>query len=565
MMTGESGVRWLDTVLPSRFQQQGCVEPRGSQFNRWLWFGGLVVLLLTFAAHVRGLQGQFLEWDDYAHITQNPAIRSLAPANLWAMFTQPAAKLYCPMTWLSFAVDYQIWGRNPFGYHLTNLLLHVANAVLVMVLVYCVVAAKFTPNLSGRVRGSSPADREKVSRLQNASRVQIAILTAAIFGVHPLRVESVAWATERKDVLFAFFYLLALLAYLRWVVGARRTAYWTCLLLFICSALSKSAAVTFPLVLVLLDIFWKRRVAIWEKVPFVAVCVIIGAATFVAQASGTGETVWGTEAIPLWARAGLVGYCAFFYVGRFFWPIHLSPVYPAFEDFAWTPAIAAGWAAAFCAALVAAFALRKRAPIVWPSWLFYLATLSPTIGLIPVGAHVVADRYAYMAVLGLALPTSVGLVVLADRARGFRMAVGTATVVLLVVLTALSVRQSAVWSNTETLFRKALAEDPRCYTALVNLTIYYTSANRLDDAIACGNRAVDLAPNGLIGRKNLAVALVHANRYREAIQTLRPAVGHGIDDPAVWRLLAESFTALGEETNAKAAEAHLRGSPRGKP
>ena len=114
-----------------------------------------------------------------------------------------------------------------------------------------------------------------------------------------------------------------------------------------------------------------------------------------------------------------------------------------------------------------------------------------------------------------------------------------------------------VWRNTETLFQNALAEDPRCYAALVNLTLYYTGANGLDDAIAYGTRAVALAPNGLIGRKNLALALLHAKRYREAIQALRPAVDHGIDDPAVWRVLQECFTALGDEKNAKTAEVRL--------
>jgi hypothetical protein len=513
----------------------------GTRTDRWLWFGGLFVVLLTLAAHARGLRGQFVEWDDYAHIIQNPAIRSLAPANLWQMFTQPAAKLYCPLTWLSFAIDYQIWGHDPYGYHFTNLVLQVANTLLVLVLVFQILR-----------------DRSTYAR-------PVAVLTAAIFGVHPLRVESVAWATERKDVLFGFFYLLALLAYLRWAVGGRRTAYWTCLLLFIASALSKSAAITLPFVLVILDLFWKRRVAVWEKIPFLAVSIIVGAATFVAQASGAGETVLGTESIPLWARIGLIGYCTLFYVEKFFWPVHLSAVYPSFEDFGWTVAVAAGWAAAFCAVLAMAFVLRKRAPIIWPSWLFYLATLSPTIGLIPVGAHVVADRYAYMAVLGLALPTSAGLMFLANRWRGLRLFVGAVIVALLGILAALSAKQSAVWTNTETLFEHALVEDPRSYTALVNLTVYYTDANRLDDAIASGNRAVELAPNGLIGRKNLAFAFIHAKRYREAIQTLRPAIDHGIDDPAVWRALKESFTGLGDENNAKAAEARLLRSTHNQP
>ena len=262
--------------------------------DRWLWIGGFLVVLLTVAGHFRGLWGQFLEWDDYAHVTQNPAIRSLSFTNLWRMFTEPAAKLYCPFTWLSFALDYQIWGRDPFGYHLTNLVLHAANTVLVLALVF------------------------RLLRDRSTHARPVALLTAAIFGVHPLRVESVAWVTERKDVLFCFFYLAALLVYVRWVVHGKRSAYWACLLLFIGSALAKSTAITFPLALILIDTFWKRRFALWEKVPFFAVSLIIGAATFVAQASGTGETVLDVAAIPLWARLGLVGYCTVFYVSEVF-------------------------------------------------------------------------------------------------------------------------------------------------------------------------------------------------------------------------------------------------------
>ena len=509
--------------------------------DRWLWIGGTFVVLLTLAGHIRGLWGQFLEWDDYAHITQNAAIRSLSFADLWKMFTEPAAKLYIPLTSLSFAVDYQIWGNDPFGYHFSNLLLHIANTVLVLVLIF------------------------QLLRDRLAHPRSVALLSAAIFGVHPLRVESVAWATERKDVLFAFFYLLALLAYLRWLGHGKRSAYWSCLSLFIAAALSKSTAVTFPFVLMILDWFWKRRVALWEKVPFFAVSLIVGAATIVAQASGTGETVLGVTAIPFWARLGLVGYCTVFYLKKFFWPFHLSAVYPTFEDFGWTPLVAVGYAAVFCALLGAAIALRRRAPIALPSWLFYLVSLSPTIGLIPVGAHVVADRYAYMALLGLALPTSVGLVALANKSRQLRIVVSVAIVALLAALTTLSAKRSEVWTNTETLFQNALAEDPTCYTALVNLTVYYTSANRLDSAIDCGQRAVQLAPNGLIGRKNLAIALIHAKRYREAIQILRPAIEHGIDDPVVWRALKESFDAVGDKENAKAAEARMLRSTQNKP
>ena len=504
--------------------------------NKSLWLGAILVLALTFAAHFRALRGQFVEWDDYAHITQNAAIRSLSPANLWTMFTTPAAKLYVPLTWVSLAIDYQVWGRDPFGYHLTNLLLHLANTVLVLLLVFRLLQDRFP-------------------RAQWA-----ALLTAAIFGLHPLRVESVAWVTERKDLLFAFFYLLSLLMYLRWISKGDRRAYWGCWLLFVASILSKSTAVTLPLVLFLADIFWKRRFAIAEKIPFFIVALIIAAATFVAQASGPGHTVLGTEVIPFWARMGLIGYCTLFYLGKFFWPVHLSAVYPTFEDFGWTPLHAIGYLVAFVALLVAAFAFRKRAPIVLPSWLFYLVTLSPTIGLIPVGVHVVADRFAYIPLIGLALPLSVGVVALANASSRARPIIVTVIASLLCALAILSAKRAAVWTNTETLFQNALAEDPNCYPALVNLTTYYIDSKQFDKAIAYGTRSIAVAPNGLVGRKALADALVRTGRYREAIDTLRPAVDHGIDEHAVWQTLKECFTALGDEKNAKLAEARMQRS-----
>lgn len=498
--------------------------------DRWIWFGGAAIVLLTLAAHAPGLSGQFLEWDDTTHVTQYPAIRALTLDNLRIMFTGYTAKLYLPLTWLSFAVDYQIWGREPFGYHFTNLLLHLANTVLVLTLVVRLL-------------------RDRVDHAQ-----LIALITAAIFGLHPLRVESVAWVTERKDVLFAFFFLAALHAYLTWVVAGRRIAYWGCFVLFVAAVLSKSTAVTFPLVALLLDYFWKRRVAWPEKIPFFAVSAIIAGATVVAQASGSGETVASPEVIPLWARPGLVGFCSVFYVGKFFWPFHLSALYPTFEEMEWRPIHSAMFILMFVGILVAVFVLRRRAPLLLPAWLFYLVTLSPTIGIVPVGAHVVADRFSYLPLIGLALPLSVGIVAFAGKGRAVAVAVVIAVLIGLGVLTA---QRAAVWSDTEKLFTNALEENPQCYPALVNLTVYCTGNKRFDEAITYGKRAVAVAPNGLVGRKNLAWAYIDSGRYREAVAALRPAVDHGIDDPSVWRALNKCFTELGDTNNAAATRKKL--------
>jgi hypothetical protein len=506
-----------------------------SKSDKWLWTGGFLVILLTVAAHVHGLQGQFVEWDDTNHITQNVAIRGLRPENLRAMFTEYIAKLYVPLTWLSFAIDYQIWGRDPFGYHFTNLLLHLANTALVLMLV----------------------SRLLRDRYEHASVV--ALLTAAFFGVHPLRVESVAWATERKDVLFVFFFLLGLPAYLRWTTEGKRSAYWACFGCFVASALAKPAAVTFPVVLLLLDSFRARRFALKEKIPFFIVTVIIGAVNFVAQASGKGETVAGAEVIPLWARPGLIGYCSLFYVKKFFWPLHLSAIYPTFDEMGWTPWTALGYLLGFALITAAIVGLRRRLPALLPSWVFYLITLSPTIGLLPVGIHVVADRFSYLPLLGLALSISLGIVCVSLKAPPLvRLAAGVCVAVVLVVLTLLSAQRTADWANTETLFQSALRENPRCLPAHVNLTVWYTSHKQFDKAIAHGRAALAIAPNGLPGRKNLAYALINAGRQREAIDVLRVLAEHNVDDPDVWRALAECFEAVGDQPNANAAKEHLR-------
>ncbi len=496
-----------------------------------IWLDVLIVVILTVAAHVYGLRGQFVEWDDTNHITTNLAIRSLSANNLRMMFTQPTAKLYCPLTWLSFAIDYQIWGHDPFGYHLTNLLLHVANTLLVLILV------------------------REVLRGRSAYALTTALLTAVMFGVHPLHVESVAWATERKDVLFVFFYLLGLISYFRWVESHKRVYYGICFGLFVASTLSKSTAVTFPAVLLLIDYFLAKRKAWGEKIPFFAVSLIIAGVTFACQAGGIGETVAAPETIPLWARAGLVGYCSLFYVRKFLWPTHLSAVYPVFDDMHWSVLSSLEYLAAFVLVTALVFAARRRWPVLWPSWLFYIITLSPTIGLMPVGIHVVADRYAHLALLGLMLPVSAAIAQAAGSARGVgaRIVLGGAIAAVFAALTVLAARRTEVWFNSETLFLNALQEDPDCLPAHINLTVWYTRLKEFDRAIQHGQRAVELAPDGIPGRKNLAYAYINQGNRREAIRVLRPLAQHSVEDPDVWRALADCFEALGDTNNAELA------------
>jgi len=264
--------------------------------------------------------------------------------------------------------------------------------------------------------------------------------------------------------------------------------------------------------------------------------------------------------IPLWARPGLVGYCSLFYVKKFFWPFHLSAVYPSFDEMGWNPYTSFGYLVALAAASALVIIARRRWPALLPAWLFYLITLSPTIGLVPVGIHIVADRFSYLPLIGLALPLSMAVVwaifLLPNTAS--RIAGSLAVTIVLVALAFLTDQRGTVWSDTGTLFHNALHENPNCLPAHINLTVWYTTRKEFDEAIDQGRLAVELAPDGIPGRKDLAYALINKGDRRAAINVLRPLAQHDVQDPDVWRALAECFEALGDTNNAKLARESQR-------
>ncbi len=449
------------------------------------------------------------------------------------MFTQPVAKLYCPLTWLSFAIDYRVWGRDPFGYHLTNLVLHAANVWLLIVLLWKLPVLKQFP--------------ERV-------RLWAAVLAGALYGVHPLRVESVAWVTERKDVLFAFFYLLGLLAYLRWMRLGRRRALAVSFVCATASALSKSAGVTFPVVVLLLDWMHGRRFQWLNKIPFVLVSVAVGVATILSQTSGDVETLSSLEIIPVWGRMGLVGYCSLFYVVKTIWPFQLNAIYPVYEELGWTWPVALAHFVALVVVTGICVAARKRAPLILPAWLLYLVTLSPTIGIAPVGIHIVADRYAYLPSMILSAILALPLISITYRG-GWKTAVPVALVSAAILwgLSVLTIERTKVWQNSGALFQSVLLTNPDNLPAHANLTLWHMNNGELDKAIEHGEHAVRVAPKSGYALKNLAFAYIKAGRHRDAIRILREPAEKQINDPKLWRALAESFEAIGETNNAAAA------------
>lgn len=485
--------------------------------SAWPW--PLLAFVLTALVFMPALAGGFIDWDDGSLLLRNPWYRGLAPVNLAWMFTTARMGHWMPVNWMSFGLDYVLWGMRPLGYHLTNVLLHAAAASLL----YLVAERLLHAALPGRA-SSDPWLRAG------------ALVAALAFGLHPLRVESVAWITERRDVLSGLFYLLTVWSYLRYVTRRSARAYWAATGCFALALMSKSITASLPAILILLDIYPLRRLGgtagwlggaargVWlEKLPFVVLAGAAGVVAFWAISRGGGLTPLGALGLP--ARAALSIYALGFYLWKSFWPAHLSPLYelalpvqPLEARFVWG---ALGVAVVTGAALF----VRRRAPALLAAWAVFALTLVPVLGVAHNGYQVAADRYTYIAALPLAVLA--GGAVARWRRRAFWPAV-----IGLAALAALTWMQIPVWRSDESVWRHAVALDPASGVARSNLGAALTGQRRYEEATRELERAVALRPRYAEAWNNLGLALAPqpgrlpeaAERFRRAL-AVRPRFG----------------------------------------
>jgi tetratricopeptide (TPR) repeat protein len=505
----------------------------------------VAVALLTFLAFLPSLRGQFLGWDDDVNFVGNPHYRGLGWSELRWMFTTGHMGHYIPVTWVTLGLDYLVWGMDPTGYHLTNLLLHAANAVLAYAIALYL------------LRHAMPAPAGERPWRQRAG----AAAAALSFAVHPLRVESVAWITERRDVLSAFFYLLALLAYLR-ACAARAEEdaprvfrwYWTSVGSFALALLSKSMAVTLPAVLLIIDAYplgrlrlgdglgAARRVLI-EKLPFVALALIASAVALgVLIGSGLQTPVTRLD----WPGRIMISlYNPAFYLWKTLVPTGLLPFYELPEPFkAFAPPLLAGGLATVAISGLA-FALRRRWPGFLATWAAFIVMLLPVIGIVHNGYQIVADRYTYLPCLGWALLGGWALVrageLSGDRLGGrLRAAVAAAAVVLLVILGALTWRQTRIWHDTESLWRPVLAVRPSPI-ALLSLGVSEYHQGRYTEGIDHLQRALALRPAYPEANFNLGRIFQAQGRVAEAVESYRRALELRPDMNVVAATLGDLF------------------------
>ncbi len=502
--------------------------------------GGLLVLV-TIAVYWPATGYHFTNLDDPEYVTSNVHVQGgLTVASVeWACLN-PVCCNWHPLTLWSHMLDCQLFGLNPWGHHLTNVVLHALNAALVFALLQLMTGATWR-----------------------------SLVVAALFSLHPLRVESVAWVAERKDVLSGFFGLLALIAYARYAQGqspeskvqrpkagvqspqtegaarsavpgsmfdvrpsARRFWYWTAVGMFALGLMSKPMLVTWPFVMLLLDYWPLRRFEpsavnsqratilrlVGEKLPFFALAALESAATLLVQRGA----MTGVESLPLGARFqnALISYCR--YLGKLFWPTDLAVYYPHPGHWPLGAVALAGALLLGISALV--WMRRRRYPYLLVGWLWFLGTLVPVIGLVQVGAQAMADRYTYLPSLGVLILAVWSAYELTRDWRYQAVALPVAGGAVILFCLVCARQQLSYWKDSETLFRHALAVTKDNWAAHINLGNALGTKGQLDEAISHFQEALRLKPFQADACISLGVALDRKGQTEEAIRQFREAL-----------------------------------------
>jgi protein O-mannosyl-transferase len=503
--------------------------------DRWI-VGGTCLFLAAMVWLVFGqtIHHQFINLDDGAYVYKNPQVfRGLTSEGIIWAFTQSHAANWHPLTWLSHMLDCQLYGLNPGGHHLTNILLHAANAILLF-LVF----------------------RQMTGSLWRSAFV------AAVFAIHPLRVESVAWVSERKDLLSGLFFLLSCWAYVGYVRNRSRARYGALLLFFTLGLLCKPMLVTLPAVLLLLD-YWPLdrmpsatdsrerkfqilRTLVLEKLPLVGLAVASCAATIVAQQVAMQPLT--SISLPLRAGNALIA-CAT-YIGNMWWPADLAVFYPlAFRDITAPRVIFSLAILIGISAMV--FILHRRRYLV-TGWLWYLIMLGPVIGIVQVGSQARADRYTYLPQIGLALLVTWAVADLGARWRYHRIFLATCSLIVIGTLAFAAQLQAAAWKDSETLWTQALSRTIDNLMAELNLGESAYQRGAISDAIKRFERALQIDPDRASVHSSLGVALLEKGRADESLAHLKTAIALDPHDADAHYNLGNTFLAMGRAREAVA-------------
>jgi Flp pilus assembly protein TadD len=497
----------------------------------------LLLVAVTLVVYWPVTRYDFVNYDDPDYFSSSTHVQAgLTPGNMvWAFCTGYASNWH-PLTWLSLMLDRELSGPGPAGPHFTNLLFHLANTVLLFLLLR---------QLTGLRRGQSASSTQAAANWRSA-------FVAALFALHPLHVESVAWISERKDVLSTFFGLLALVFYTRYaqkrsrVEGRASSAtteslaldprlstldYYLTLFFFALGLMSKPMLVTLPFLMLLLD-YWplerfkvqgsrfKVQSLIWEKIPFFVLSMISCVVTFIAQQKG--GAVVKLVRIPMTGRIenAFVSYAR--YLDKTLWPASLANPYPhpghwEFPLLIYSVALVAGLSAI-------AVLYARRFPFFFTGWFWFAGTLVPVIGLVQVGIQSMADRYTYVPLIGLFIIFVWGLAETGMSRHVPKTLIAVLTAMVLVVSALRTRNQLSYWQNNETLFRHTLAVTKNNYLAYNNLGTWLSKKGQIAEAMDCFHKSLQINPDNSDVLYNLGNALAKFGNWDEAINNYQHAL-----------------------------------------
>jgi tetratricopeptide (TPR) repeat protein len=493
--------------------------------------------LLTIAAFGRVGGNAFLELDDRAYVGDNPRVTNgLTWKGIEWAFEGAHAANYHPVTLVSHMLDCELFGMNAAGHHLASLAWHVGSTLLLF-------------HLLRRTTG----------------KLWPSAFAAAVFALHPLHVESVAWIAERKDVLSTFFWIATTLAWVRWTERPGSSRYLLAVLLFAIGLLAKPMLVTLPFTLLLLDVWPLRRTEkgfgklVSEKIPLFALSAVLSGLTYWAQ-QREGATVLGERHSLAFRLANAAVSCAT-YVEKTLWPTGLYPQYPYAEEGhpAWKVELSVAVIAVLSIALLATW--RKR-PWLAVGWLWFLGTLVPVIGIVQVGEQAMADRFTYVPMIGLGIAAAFGAAEIAGRSDVARKAAAVLAGACVLAWSILSFRQLGYWKDDRTLFGHVVEVAPTHHVAHGALGNAAFKENRFDDAIREYSEARRLNPGYAQWASNLGVVLDRVGRKEEAREQFEAALAI---DPHHAEAHHHLGLQLANEGKLEEAVAHFEASLRGNP
>jgi tetratricopeptide (TPR) repeat protein len=495
----DQGVTKKRKSAKSGARQQGARADVTAAPGRWRgWLAVGVVLLATAFLYAPALNHQFTNWDDDRQITANPDIRDLSPQGVGKMFSSFYVSLYQPLTSLGFAVQYRLFGLDPRVYHTVNVLLHLANIVLVYLFVRSL-----------------------------ASQAGIALVVAALFAVHPLQVEVAAWASSLSILLSSLFYVGAMTTYVAYVRSGRKCYFAGVLVLFLLALLAKTTAATLPLMLLVIDLYLQRKICLrtlGEKIPFFVLSLVFGIITMCAR-SGVSHAQDYALKYSLLQRVCIVCYSCLWYVGKLLFPAGLSVFYPfPNKPNGWLPVLFYLAPVLLVGLAVGIYWAGRYRRLLACTALFMLAALVLVVQIIPVSELMVCDRYAYIPGIGLFFLAGTLCQRLGTRSPSWRRAVWVGAALVLAVLGGATYRRVGVWRDSMTLWNDVIGKRQDIWVAYLNRGLAESQAGDHRAAIADFDATLQLNPKADKAWNNRAVSYVYLGDRAAALRDFDNAI-----------------------------------------